>query len=233
MENNVDKNNILNKNLQQIRVNLKIKNNNTNIEQDRIYSENSPYSILNQNKVSTEEMKNVKNNPYLEKNIYNNNIFKEYISTSKKCLNKYPSGNVSFKNNNKGQLILNNQIRKNKFNINNKEKYINNSYGKNRKINIGSKEKEKKNLYKSVNKNNYNNNKEEISINKTIKIGTKLNISKSEIQYPLNFSKDVPKNKNLFKTYNNLNEIDEDKLIKEGSNKNKSKNKNNNKKNKN
>ena len=229
MENNVDKNNILNNNFQQIKVNLKQKNNNTNLEKDPICSEYSSYSILNEKKVSTEEMKNVKKLPYLEKKKYNNNIFKEYFSTSKILSNKYSTGNLSFKNNKKGQLLSNSQTRKNNFNISNKEKYINNSSDKNRKTNISYKEKEKKNLFKSVTqKNKLNDKNEDISINqnKNVKIGTKLNIFKSEIQYPLNFSKDVPKSKTIFNTYNNLNEIDEDKLIKEIPNKNKSKNKN-------
>ena len=199
MKNKDDKIEKLGQNSQQIKVNLRPKNNNISYNQVPIYSDYSPYYNYNQKELTLEEMKNVKHHQYLEPNTYNNsNVFTEYNSIPKYSINSpnlYQIGNLK-------------NIKNNYNNITTTENYTNKLSDRQRMVN-------------PVNS---------INQNKNVKIGTKLNVYKSEIQYPINFSKEVPRNKNIYKIYNNTNskeDNNEDEYSKDVPNKVISKNKKN------
>ena len=239
MKNNGNKINILNANPQQIKVNLNQKNSNINVIQAPLYQEYPEYYNLDQNKIIMDELKNVKYQDYLDPNTYNDdNIFTEYESLPKYSINPlniYKLGNIPSKdfeciyNNTNGdinkdnELIINNQNKHNLYrSIYNNENYTSRAQGKQRKI-TSLKGNKKTNIYQNTS-NSYNNMKDNSSkslINQknSFQRGTKLNISKSLIEYPLNFSKNIIRNKSKYKSYNNTvsqednEEENEDELI--------------------
>ena len=210
MKNNGDNINFLGANAPQIKVNLKQNNRNINDNQVLIlpeYPQYPQYYNENQNHLIINEMKNVKYQPYLEPNTYNNNsVFTEYdyipkYSVISSNISNLPSkdykilyNNENF-NTNKKTKIIKNPNRQNKYKNINNEKYSIRTLDRQRKTTTSSKANKRTNLIQNSKNKNQNQN-----LGKTnLKKGTKLNISKSEIQYPLNFSKNVPRNKSKYK----------------------------------
>ena len=219
-------------NTQQIKVNRKLNNNNPNINNVQIYPDYYQYYNVNQNKLIIDENKHVKYESYLDPNTYDNNIiFTEYDSLPKYSINPTSTyklssnelraiySNTNGNINNRGNLIpINNQ---NNFKINNMndDNYTNrSSMGRQRKV-TSYKGYKRTNLF--ANKNNNNSNMKENSSSSLInhksnfQRGTKLNISKSEIQYPMNYFKDIPRSKSkirsISKDNNNTEGDNEDK----------------------
>ena len=96
MKKNVGKANFLNINTKQIKVNRKLKSNNSNINQETINSNNSK-NKKNKNNLGVEETKNIKHLEHLEKNLYNNsNVFTEFEALHKIPL--YPSNTFKLSN---------------------------------------------------------------------------------------------------------------------------------------
>ena len=134
----------------------------------------------------------IDNNDNMGKREYDTNvIFSRMIKPS----NFYKYRKMSSKIYNQTNSKINTSIKKSKF-----DEFINNSNTKRTKL-INSKVNEKNNLFLPTENNNSNNLKEDISdylLNEKNNqgTGTKLDISKSEIQYPLNYSKNEINNKN-------------------------------------
>ena len=213
-------------NTQQIKVNRIINNNNPNINNVQIYPDYYQYYNINQNKLITDENKHVKYESYLDSSTYDNNIiFTEYDSLPKYSINptntyKLSSNelraiysNTNGNINNRGNLIpINNQ---NNFKITNMndDNYTNrSSMGRQRKV-TSYKGYKRTNLFSNQNNNNSNlreNTSSSLINHKSIfQRGTKLNISKSEIQYPMNYFKNIPRSKSkirsIKKDNNNIN----------------------------
>ena len=213
-------------NTQQIKVNRIINNNNPNINNVQIYPDYYQYYNINQNKLITDENKHVKYESYLDPSTYDNNIiFTEYDSLPKYSINptntyKLSSNelraiysNTNGNINNRGNLIpINNQ---NNFKITNMndDNYTNrSSMGRQRKV-TSYKGYKRTNLFANQNNNNSNlreNTSSSLINHKSIfQRGTKLNISKSEIQYPMNYFKNIPRSKSkirsIKKDNNNIN----------------------------
>ena len=213
-------------NTQQIKVNRIINNNNPNINNVQIYPDYYQYYNINQNKLITDENKHVKYESYLDSSTYDNNIiFTEYDSLPKYSINptntyKLSSNelraiysNTNGNINNRGNLIpINNQ---NNFKITNMndDNYTNrSSMGRQRKV-TSYKGYKRTNLFANQNNNNSNlreNTSSSLINHKSIfQRGTKLNISKSEIQYPMNYFKNIPRSKSkirsIKKDNNNIN----------------------------
>ena len=147
---------------------------------------------LKQKKIASKKQINKKiidNNDNSGKREYDTNvIFSRMIKPS----NFYKYRKMSSKIYNQTNTKINTTIKKSKF-----DEYNNNSNSKRSKL-INSKANEKNNLFLPTANNNL---KADISAyllnSKNNKgIGTKLDISKSEIQYPLNYSKNDINNKN-------------------------------------
>ena len=213
MENNGGKINLLRVNTQQIKVNRKFSNNYSNINQ-AIYPDYYQYYNSNQEKIL-----NFKYQPYLEQNTYSSNsIISDYDIASKYAINpqamyklgklssndfrsiyNQTNGNINndFKLDQRNQNIQNN-FKKNDFN----ENYSIKPIGNQRKI-ASYKGNKKSNLLYNTNLNKKQNYSTSLMNERgNFKRGTKLNISKREIQYPLNY-KNFPKNKSKYKAYNN------------------------------
>ena len=216
-------------NTQQIKVNRKLNNNNPNINNVQIYPDYYQYYNVNQNKLIIDENKHVKYESYLDPNTYDNNIiFTEYDSLPKYSINPTSTyklssnelraiySNTNGNINNRGNLIpINNQ---NNFKINNMndDNYTNrSSMGRQRKV-TSYKGYKRTNLF--VNQNNNNSNLKEnassslINHRSIFQRGTKLNISKSEIQYPMNYFKNIPRSKSKIRSIkkDNINNNTED-----------------------
>ena len=177
MKNNGGKITFLRKDSQQIKVNIKQKNNIINLNRIPKFQEREQNDNINQKDLFFEEMKNAKYQQDIDQNTYtNNSLFTEYDSVN----------NYSIKNDNVNQEKKN-LILKNKNNQIKSISDINDNFSNKRT---------------STNKNNNNLGDNQ---NNNIRVGTKLNIYKSEIQYPLNFIKNVPRNNSNYKTLNNKN----------------------------
>ena len=206
-------------NTQQIKVNRKLNNNNPYINNVQINPDYYQYYNISQNKLITDENKHVKYESYLDPNTYDNNIiFTEYDSLPKYSINPASTyklssnelraiySNTNGNINNRGNLIsINNH---NNFKINNMNdfNYTNrSSIGRQRKV-TSYKGYKRTNLF--VNQNNNNSNMKEntssslINHKSIFQRGTKLNISKSEIQYPMNYFKNIPRNKSKIRSIN-------------------------------
>ena len=207
MNDYVDQVNFLGSNASQIKVNVKQNDNNINENQFIILPENPKNDNENQNNLLINEIKNVKYQPYLEQNTFNNNnVFTEYdyiqnysdISSNIRNISSkdykilYNNTNINRNIQTKNIKILNKQ---NNYKSINKENCNNKSSNRQRNTTISFKPNKRTNLY-----TNYNNrNKNENSGKNNLKKCSKLNISKSEIQYPLNFYKNVPRNNSKYK----------------------------------
>ena len=201
MKNKGGKINYIDANPQQIKVNVMQNNNNINLNQVPMYVDNAHYDNINNNQLSVEEMKNVKYQQYIDPNTYNNhNVFKEYESIqnySNNPMNIYKLGNLPSKDMNTIYTNTNSSLNKEKKlssnNQNKQYKYKIKINENNKKIPLDMQRKTtpnfKRNKTEMQFKNPKNNNRNIISKQRTnLKIGTKLNIYKSEIQYPMNFS---------------------------------------------
>ena len=234
MKNNGRKINLINSNIQQIKVNIKQKNNNISLKKYPIYPDTIPYEDNNHNNLILEDMKDVKNEKYIGPNSYSNrSVFTEYNTNQKYSYN--PSSIYKFANlpskylkhiynnsNNNIDKETNLEQNKNKYKNNSNEEYINKSFGKKRKEDINNKENiDSIPLSIAINNNLKNNSKE----NKKAKFkkGLNLNKNKNEIKYILNFFKNIPINNSKYKTYNNnsksKDKINDEKLNSEISNK--------------
>ena len=225
MKNNSGKINLLGADAQHIKVNLKQKNPNINFNKAPIFPERLIYDKINPNKYFIDELKNVKYQQYIDPNTYNNkSILTEYESLPKYSINPsdiYKIGNLPPKdfqmiyNNTNGnrnrnrnkEIISKNFDRQYRFN-NNNDTLTNRPLERQRKTISSNRENNKLIQFK----NTYNNNSTILprATNKktNLRIGTKLNITKSEIQYPLNYIRNIPTNK--YMSYNNTDLKDED-----------------------
>ena len=220
MKNNGGKINFLDEKHQQIKINVMQNNNNISLNQIPVYVNNTQYENINHNKISLEERKNVKFQQYIDPNTYsNNNVFTEFESIqnySNNPMNIYKLANLPSKDmntiynnpndnvNKQNKLISNNQNKQYKYKININENYKKRSLDMHRKTTPNFKRKKNEIQFK-------NNNRNIRSKQRTnLKIGTNLNIYKSEIQYPMNFSKNVVnRNNSKYKSYNNSDSIEE------------------------
>ena len=225
MKNNGNKMNQYNVNNPKIKVNLNKNSNNLNIPQVQLYQEYPEYYNTNNDKSMRQEMKNVKYHEYLEPNTYN--IFTEYDSIpnySIKQLNIYKNENIPHKDfesiyiNTNGNINDDRRLFLNKKNhhqnlyksINNKENYSSRINGKQKRI---TSLKGNKRINFRQNSNNdamEHNSKSLINQKQQFQRGTKLNISKSLIEYPLNFTNNIIRNKSKYKSYNNILSEDND-----------------------
>ena len=215
MKNNGGKINLLGANAPQIKVNLNNNNANINSNELPIFPENSQYENINSNDYFLEKIKNVKYQQYIDPDTYSNqSIFTEYDSLPKNIMNPseiYKLGNLSindFKmiyNNTNGnrnkekKLISKNSNRQYRFTSN--DNYANRQLIKQRKTISSNKANNKLIPIKNIYNNNSMNPPMTTNKKTNLKIGTKLNIFKSEIQYPLNHIRNFPINK--YSSYNN------------------------------
>ena len=220
MKNNANKKNMYDVNSQKITVNLNKNNNNFNIHQEPLYQEYPDYYNTNNDKSMMDEIKNVKYQEYLEPNTYSeNNLFTEYNSLTKytfKPLSIYKYENMPQKDfesaynntngniNNDRRLILNNQNNKNLYKIiYNNDNYSSRAHSKQKRI-ASLKGNKRINFHKNSNCDDIDENSKTL-INQKLNFqkGTKLNISKSSIEYPLNFTNNIIRNKTKYKSYKN------------------------------
>jgi len=200
MKNNGGKVNLINQKAQQIKVNRKLINNNTNLNP---VPSNSNYSQLynkSQTKMASEEIKNIKYQAYLEQNSYGNiNVFTESDAVHKyqtqqnsifKLSNLSPNDFKQIYNNTNGNLNQEKNLNlKNKNKVNNNEKkffknYTNREFGKVRKITSYKGNKKSNMLQKNTNSKE-NIDKNILNQKYNIPKGSKFHGVKSEIQYPL------------------------------------------------
>ena len=131
MKNNGRKINLINSNIQQIKVNIKQKNNNISLKKYPKYPYTIPYEDNNHNNLILEDMKDVKNEKYIGPNSYSNrSVFTEYNTNQKYSYN--PSSIYKFANLPSKYLKhiynnSNNNIGKETNLEQNKNKYKNNS----------------------------------------------------------------------------------------------------------
>ena len=191
MMNNTDQINLLQECSPQKRVNINQRNNIINFNQTQTFPEKVKYESTNRNNIQFEVMKNVNN---LYQNIYikgNDNFFKEY-DLNQNYLNNSPTiyniGNLSTKDFKTAYNYTNE-------NYTNKESYYKDNFNQNFSYRpLREDKKENLSFSKYVGSGQKQNN--------NLKIGTKLNIYKSEIQYPFNFIKNVPRNKAKYNSNN-------------------------------
>ena len=228
MNNNGGKINLLGANAQQIKVNLKQKNPNINFNEVPIFPENFNYDKLNSNKYYVDEMKNVKYQQYIAPNAYTNqNIFTEYDSFPKYPMNPsniYKIENIPSKdfqmiysntneNRNKEKIISKRPNRQYNYKNNTNNALSHRPLIKQRKTVSNNKGSNKLMPFKNIYNNKSNNPPKTTNKKTNLKIGTKLNITKSEIQYPLNYIRNIPINN--YMSYNNTDakeEIGEDEI---------------------
>ena len=209
-------------NTQQIKVNRKLNNNNPSINNVQIYPDYYQYYNINQNKLITDENKHVKYESLLDPSTYDNNIiFTEYDSLPKYSINPTSTYKLSSNElraiytntngniNNRGNLIpINNQNKFKMTNINDDNYTNRTSMGRQRKV-TSYKGYKRTNLFVSQNNNNSNmkeNTSSSLINHRSIfQRGTKLNISKSEIQYPMNYFKNIPRSKSKIRSINKDN----------------------------
>ena len=202
MKKNVGKVNFLGINTKQIKVNRKPINNNSSINKELINLNNSK-NEKNKNKLVPYEIKNIKHQEYLDQNLYcNSNIFTEFDA-----LNKNPS--------NPSNMFKLSNLSPNDF-----MPIYNNTNGNiTQKKNLNSKQKTKNNKEKKIIKNNINREFAKIrkitSYNKGNK-RSKLHVTRSEVQYPLNYINQNYINK--YQSFNTTNNSINNKILTEENN---------------
>ena len=217
MKNNGGKVNLNSMNSHQIKVNRKTDNKNTSPHSSPINPDYDQYYGLKLNKIIINGFKNVKNPNIFSTNTYNNkNTFTENNISSKN--NKIPTlqknknqPNIcrTMSNNNTNNATNKNSNIRNKYQLPQGIKFRKiGSYKKNTKIFPINKNKIQDNSIKySVSTLNTNSRKKKTSQN----IGTKLCISKSEVQYPINYTNQTTRgqyklsNTNTISNFNELN----------------------------
>ena len=202
MKNNGGKANPINQKTQQIKVNRKLINNNTNLNP---VPSNSNYSQLynkSQTKMASEEIKNIKYQAYLEHNSYGKiNVFTESDALHKypvqqtnifKLSNLSPNDFKQIYNNTNGNLNQEKNLNlKNKNKVNNNEKklfknYTNREFGKVRKI-TSYKGNKKSNMLQKNGNSKENIDKNILNQKNAIPKGSKFHGGKNENQYPMSF----------------------------------------------
>ena len=208
-------------NTQQIKVNKKLSK---NININKIQINPNYYSNYNSNRneFANNENKNVKYKSNLDLDSYSNNsVYTEYDSVQKYSINPsnmygfgrnqtndiktlYNNTNANLNNSNK--LISKIQNNHNRLTFNNtKKNFTERESGKHKKM-ASYKGNNRFNLLNNPNIN-MNNMKDNFSISlmnprSSFQRGTKLSISKSEVQYPMDFYSNVPRNRSKYKSNN-------------------------------
>ena len=201
---------------QQIKVNRKVINNYRYFNQAPLNSINSQYYERNTNKLIPQGIKNMRYQTYLDQNPYtNNNIVTEYDNIQQYPNNPSNAFNlINLSPNNIREIYKNtneNIIQEKNLNIKDKN---NNISEKKMFKNLTNREVGKMHKISSYNKGNKKSNIIQINLNSREKIlnkilnqrnlikkERKLHVTRSEIQYPLNFYNHNYKNK--YQSYNN------------------------------
>ena len=208
-------------NTQQIKVNKKLSKN-LNINKIQIYPNYYSNYNSNRNVFPNNENKNVKYQSNLDLDSYSNNsVYTEYDSLQKYSINPsnmygfgrnqandikslYNNTNVNINNANK--LITKLQNNHNRLTFNNtKKNFTERESGKHKKM-ASYKGNKRFNLLNNPN-SNISNMKNNFSISlmnprSSFQRGTKLSISKSEVQYPMDFYTNIPRNRSKNKSNN-------------------------------
>ena len=208
-------------NTQQIKVNKKLPKN-LNINKIQINPNYFSNYNSNRNEFVNNENKNVKYHSNLDLDSYSNNsVYTEYDSIQKYSINPlnvygfgrnpindiktlYNNTNVNVNNSNKLIEKIQNNHNRLSFNVT-KSNFTERDSGKHKKM-ASYKGNKRLNLLNNPNVN-IKNMKDNLSISlinprSSFQRGTKLSISKSEVQYPMDFYSNIPRNRSKYKSNN-------------------------------